>query len=56
MTSLPVHGVCVLSVFRVLGGYLTSAAGHSGVQTRALGDVEFGELLGAGGVDTDRVA
>lgn len=37
------------------GGFLTSAAGHGGVQARALGDVELGQLLGAGGVDPYRL-
>lgn len=46
----------MLSVFRGLGVCLTSAAGYCGVQTGTLGDVEFGELLCARGVDTDRIA
>lgn len=36
-------------------GCLTSAARYRGVKTGALSDVEFGELLGTGGVYTDRI-
>lgn len=35
-------------------GCLPSAARHSGVQARALGDTQLGHLLGAGGVDAHR--
>ncbi|KAI4820273.1 hypothetical protein KUCAC02_028257 [Chaenocephalus aceratus] len=34
---------------------LTSAARYRGVQTGPLGDVDLGQLLGAGRVDADRL-
>lgn len=36
-------------------GCLTSAACYRGVKTGAFSDVEFGELLGTGGVYSDRI-
>ena len=45
---------CVCS-WRSERGHLTSASRYCGVQPRALGDVEFGQLLGAGGVNAHGV-